>query len=75
MFRNSDHQRPGWKFAQYELKGVPIRIAIGARDIQNNKVEIARRDTREKLTDSMDGLPEKIQSLLDEIQRSMFQKA
>ncbi len=74
-YDNSDHQRPGWKFAQYELKGVPIRIAIGARDIQNNKVEIARRDTREKLTDSMDGLPEKIQSLLDEIQRSMFQKA
>ena len=64
-YDNSDHQRPGWKFAQYELKGVPIRIAIGARDIQNNKVEIARRDTREKLTDSMDGLPEKIQSLLD----------
>ena len=74
-YDNSDHQRPGWKFAQYELKGVPIRIAIGARDIQNNKVEIARRDTREKLTGSMDGLPEKIQSLLDEIQRSMFQKA
>ena len=74
-YDNSDHQRPGWKFAQYELKGVPIRIAVGARDIQNNKVEIARRDTREKLTDSMDGLPEKIQSLLDEIQRSMFQKA
>ena len=74
-YDNSDHQRPGWKFAQYELKGVPIRIAIGARDIQNNKVEIARRDTREKLTDSMDGLPEKIQSLLDEIQRSMFRKA
>jgi prolyl-tRNA synthetase len=74
-YDNSDHQRPGWKFAQYELKGVPVRVAIGARDIQNNKVELARRDTREKLVVSMDGLAETISGLLEEIQQNMFQKA
>jgi len=74
-YDNSDHQRPGWKFAQYELKGVPVRVAIGARDIQNNKVELARRDTREKLFVSMDGLAVTISGLLDEIQQNMFHKA
>jgi prolyl-tRNA synthetase len=74
-YDNSDNQRPGWKFAQYELKGVPVRVAIGARDIQNNKVEIARRDTRDKVIVSMDGLGETISTLLDEIQDAMFQKA
>lgn len=74
-YDNSDNQRPGWKFAQYELKGVPVRIAIGARDIQNNKAEVARRDTKEKTVLSMDGLAEKIHQLLDEIQVGMFRKA
>ena len=74
-YDDSDHQRPGWKFAQYELKGVPVRIAIGARDLQNNVAEIARRDTRQKSSMSMDGLSTRIVSLLDEIQSAMFQKA
>jgi prolyl-tRNA synthetase len=74
-YDNSDNQRPGWKFAQYELKGVPVRVAIGARDIQNNNAEIARRDTKEKNVVSMDGLAENITQLLDEIQVGMFRKA
>ena len=74
-YDHSDNQRPGWKFAQYELKGVPIRVAIGARDIQNNVVEIARRDTREKISMSMDGLAENISGLLNEIQQGMFNRA
>jgi prolyl-tRNA synthetase len=74
-YDNSDHQRPGWKFAQYELKGVPLRIAIGPRDLQNNNAELARRDTREKTMVSLEGLTENISGLLDEIQRAMFEKA
>lgn len=74
-YDDNDNQRPGWKFAQYELKGVPLRIAIGARDLQNNVVELARRDTREKSTVSLEGLEENIVLLLDEIQQSMFDKA
>lgn len=74
-YDNSDNQRPGWKFAQYELKGIPVRVAIGARDLQNNIAEVARRDTREKTSVSMDGLPEHITKLLDEIQLTMYQKA
>ncbi|MEP7256929.1 MAG: proline--tRNA ligase [Flavitalea sp.] len=74
-YDNSDHTRPGWKFAQYELKGVPIRIAIGPRDLENNRVELARRDTREKSSASFDGLPEFIVDLLGQIQRDMFEKA
>src|SRR5687768_1120405 len=73
-YDNSDNQRPGWKFAQYELKGVPVRVAIGARDLQNNKAEVARRDTKEKNTLSMDGLAENIIAMLDDIQQSMFRK-
>jgi prolyl-tRNA synthetase len=74
-YDDSDNQRPGWKFAQYELKGVPLRLAIGTRDLESNKVEIARRDTREKAIVSMDGLPATIASLLLEIQQAMFNKA
>jgi len=74
-YDNSDNQRPGWKFAQYELKGVPVRVALGARDLQNNIAEVSRRDTREKTSVSMDGLPGHIISLLDEIQQGMYQKA
>jgi prolyl-tRNA synthetase len=74
-YDDNDNARPGWKFAEYELKGVPVRLAIGARDIQNNVVEIARRDTREKNSVSMDGLAGYITGLLEEIQQNMFNRA
>jgi prolyl-tRNA synthetase len=74
-FDDAENQRPGWKFAEYEMKGVPVRIAIGARDIENNVVELARRDTREKLSVSLNGLEDHIANLLDEIQMSIFKKA
>lgn len=74
-YDNSDNQRPGWKFAQYELKGVPVRVAIGARDLKNNIAEVSRRDTREKASVSMDGLSEHIVPLLEDIQNGLFEKA
>ena len=74
-YDNSDNARPGWKFAEYELKGVPVRMAIGARDLQNNVVEIARRDTKEKTSVTMDGIELYIKNLLDEIQINMYNKA
>ncbi|GAC1438563.1 MAG: proline--tRNA ligase [Sediminibacterium sp.] len=74
-YDDSDNARPGWKFAEYEMKGVPVRVAIGARDLQNNSVELARRDTREKMTVSMDGIDTYIKNLLDEIQQQMYDKA
>lgn len=74
-YDDNDNTRPGWKFAEYEKKGVPIRIAIGARDIENNTAEVARRDTREKTTVTMDGLPVYIINLLEEIQQAMYNKA
>ncbi len=74
-YDNSDHARPGWKFAEYELKGVPVRVAMGMRDIENNVVELARRDTKEKKTVSFDGLALCIKDLLEEIQINIFNKA
>jgi prolyl-tRNA synthetase len=74
-YDDSDHTRPGWKFAEYELKGVPVRLALGARDLENNVVEIARRDTKEKNSVSLDGLASHIAALLEEIQQNMFEKA
>ncbi len=74
-YDDSDNARPGWKFAEYELKGVPVRMAIGARDLQNNVVEIARRDTKEKTSVSIDGIESYIKNLLDEIQVNLFAKA
>ena len=74
-FDTKDGNTPGWKFAEYELKGVPVRIAIGPRDLENGTVELARRDTREKKTLPLDGLAEYIAALLDEMQNSIFQKA
>ena len=62
-YDNSDHARPGWKFAEYELKGVPIRIAIGARDLDNKQVELARRDTKEKAAVAMEGLTQSVENL------------
>lgn len=67
--------KPGWKFAAYELKGVPVRVAIGPRDLENNTVEIARRDNLSKEVVSMDALEEYIEKLLIDIQKSLFEKA
>ena len=74
-YDDSDNQRPGWKFAEYELKGVPVRIAVGPRDLENNQVEIARRDTKEKTTVSMDGITETVAQLLLDIQSNLFNRA
>lgn len=74
-YDDDDNRRPGWKFAEYEVKGVPLRVAIGPRDLANNQAEIARRDTKEKATMSFDGLAEQLKSLLDEIQESLLKRA
>lgn len=74
-YDDNDNARPGWKFAEYEMKGVPVRIAIGARDLENNVVEVARRDTKEKVTMPMDGLAINIGKLLHAIQENMYNKA
>jgi prolyl-tRNA synthetase len=74
-YDNTDNNRPGWKFAEYELKGVPIRIAVGPRDLENNQVELARRDTKEKIAISLDGLTETVAALLLEIQSNLLQRA
>jgi prolyl-tRNA synthetase len=74
-YDNRDSQRPGFKFAEYELKGVPVRLAIGGRDMENGTVELARRDTREKSTVSQDGLENYIADLLQEIQANIYQRA
>lgn len=74
-YDNRDTQRPGWKFAEYELKGVPVRIAIGARDLENGTVEVARRDTMEKETLQQTDIESKIEHLLEQIQDNLFQKA
>jgi prolyl-tRNA synthetase len=74
-YDDNENARPGWKFAEYELKGVPVRIAMGARDLENNTVELARRDTKEKMSVSMDGLSKRIITLLDEVQQAIYNKA
>jgi prolyl-tRNA synthetase len=74
-YDNRDTHRPGWKFAEYELKGVPVRIALGDRDLANGTVELARRDTLTKETVNLEGIEEKIKSLLDEIQSNLFSRA
>ncbi len=74
-YDDNDNNRPGWKFAQYELQGVPVRFAIGARDLEKNVIEIARRDSREKSTVSLDGIADYTNDLLNEIQQAMFHKA
>ena len=74
-YDDSDHARPGWKFAEYEKKGVPVRLAIGARDLEKNEVEVARRDTKEKKTVHWDGIAQYIDGLLLEIQHNMFNRA
>lgn len=74
-FDNNENNRPGWKFAQYEMQGVPVRMTIGARDLQNNVIEVVRRDTKEKAGYSLDNLTENIKGLLQDIQVSMYNKA
>lgn len=74
-FDNDDTARPGWKFAENELKGVPVRMALGLRDIDNGVAEIARRDTKEKSSVSLEGIASHIQNLLQEIQQNIYNKA
>jgi prolyl-tRNA synthetase len=74
-YDDNDNSRPGWKFAEYELKGVPIRLTLGARDLENNQAEIARRDTKEKTTISLDGITEHLVKLLEDIHQNMFNRA
>lgn len=74
-FDDDDNRRPGWKFAHYEVKGVPIRVAMGPRDLENGKAEIARRDTKEKQTVDFEGLDAFIENSLGEIQTNLFERA
>jgi len=74
-YDDDDSRRPGWKFAEYEMKGVPVRIAIGARDLEKNIAEVARRDTKTKESVSLDGLANTVKVLLNEIQQNIYQKA
>ena len=74
-YDDNDAKKPGWKFAEYELKGVPVRLAMGARDLENGTVEIARRDTLTKETVSVEGVEQYIDDLLKEIQQNIFKKA
>ena len=74
-YDNADNKRPGFKFADYELKGVPVRLVLGARDIEAGTVEVMRRDTLEKHTAPLEGIEEYVKNLLDEIQNNIFTKA
>lgn len=74
-FDDADNRRPGFKFAEYELKGVPVRLVLGARDIENGTVEVMRRDTLEKETRSIEGITEYVKNLLDDIQKNLHSKA
>lgn len=74
-YDNDDFSRPGWKFAEYELRGIPVRIALGPRDLDNNQAEVARRDTKEKQSMSLDGLVDNVAQLLNDIQQNMFDRA
>ncbi len=74
-YDDRDTERPGAKFAQWELKGVPVRLAIGARDLDNNTLEVARRDTKEKFQIPLENFAERVSTLLDEIQVAIYQKA
>lgn len=74
-YDDNDNARPGWKFAEYELKGVPVRVALGPKDLENNVAEVARRDTKEKSSVSLDGFAQHIQQLLEDIQQNLFNRA
>ena len=72
---DDDTKKPGWKFAEYELKGVPVRLAMGARDLENGTVEVARRDTMTKETLPLEGVVDHVAGLMDTIQKNILQKA
>jgi prolyl-tRNA synthetase len=74
-YDDNDNNRPGWKFAEHEMKGVPVRLALGARDLEKNVVEVARRDTKEKKVIGLDGIAQYVDGLLLEIQHNMYNKA
>ena len=74
-YDNRDSQRPGWKFAEYELKGVPVRLAIGPRDLENGSIEVARRDTLEKSTEQIENIDQFVEDLLEAIQKNIYDKA
>ena len=74
-YDNADNKRPGFKFADYELKGVPVRLAMGGRDLENDTVELMRRDTLEKQTLPCEGIDAYVQDLLEEIQQNIYRKA
>ena len=74
-YDDSDNVRPGWKFAEYELKGVPVRIAIGPKDIENKVVEVARRDTKEKNSVPAENIADYVHALLEEIQQNLYNRA
>ena len=74
-YDDADNRRPGFKFADYELKGVPVRLAIGARDLENGTVELMRRDTLEKEVLPIDGIAEHVAGLLEDIQNNIYAKA
>jgi len=74
-YDDNDNNKPGWKFAEYELRGVPVRLAMGMRDLENNTVEVARRDLKTKETVAFDGIVAHVQALLEDIQQSIYQKA
>jgi prolyl-tRNA synthetase len=74
-YDDDDSRRPGWKFAEYEMKGVPVRIALGARDLEKNVAEVVRRDNKTKEVVSLDGLANTVLVLLDDIQKGIYQKA
>ena len=74
-YDNADNKRPGFKFADYELKGVPVRLVLGARDIEAGTVEVMRRDTLEKSSERLEGIENRVKDLLEEIQQNIFTKA
>ena len=74
-FDDSDNKRPGFKFADYELKGVPVRLVLGARDLENGTIEVMRRDTLEKETLPLEGIANRVEQLLEDIQKNIFEKA
>jgi prolyl-tRNA synthetase len=74
-YDDADNKKPGWKFAEYELKGVPVRLAMGGRDLENNTIEVMRRDKLEKETITCDGIEAYVKNLLDDIQQHIYRKA
>ena len=74
-YDDSDNKRPGFKFADYELKGIPVRLVVGARDLEQGTIEVMRRDTLEKETRSIEGIAAYVEELLEDIQKNIFEKA